>query len=745
MEYKHYIFRGWRLSRLLVSALVLAFGISFINQHHAHAVGPAFISFQGKVVNADGTNVTNGTYNFDFVMYSDVTLGTPSDGVYDKWHELTKSVTVTNGVFQTNLGSATALPDFNVNPSLYLAIRFNADAAGYMSPRVQMASVPYALNADKLNGIAASSFVQLGATQSGNINIGSGNIVTSGTIGSAGTTTFNGGIATFSGAVSLGSVGTATAASTIHISDTIDPTGTQLVTIGSTANSANILTLQGGGAASSLILQTAASGGIDIGVNNVASKTINIGSVGSTAATSTVHIADSTGAAQTVTIGSMSTTSTTTIQGGSGNINLSLSAGNDVVFSQAAGSNLQISAAAVPTVDQIAISNVGQGVTAAGVNGLSINYVGGNAAVESSGARVDLTPGGLTGGTWSGLRIVASGTGPVTGVTEYGIKLEGPATPGAGTETGLYIGTGWDTGLDVQSGGLNLAGYTSGGSPADPAAPATDNLRVYAKKVSGRMLLKIKGASGLDSPLQPALFGNNTIMFNPTSGTTVTGGFGTLWVKGSSTGIVSTPIPSVTAPAITNQMHRTRHQNVVTTTNQAMGIRANAVDSFQFWEGNAPGLGGFFFTTRFNLDSYPAASIRIFAGLSASGTEAVISDTLQNNTMGLWHDTTDAATTLNFVTRNATATTKTAITLSNAMAAGSSYDFYMYMKQNDTTAYYRLDDIVNGVSYEGNTTLTLPVNSAFMAPQVEMSNGTANIGVGGTAIGIERIYIESDH
>ncbi len=147
----------------------------------AHATNPTIISFQGKVVNSDGTNVTNGTYNFDFVMYDDASLGSPSDGVHDKWHELTKSVTVTNGVFQTNLGSATALPDFNANPSLYLAVRFNADAAGYMTPRVQMGSVPYAKNADTVGGVASSSIVQLGATQSGNINISSGTI-TSGLI-----------------------------------------------------------------------------------------------------------------------------------------------------------------------------------------------------------------------------------------------------------------------------------------------------------------------------------------------------------------------------------------------------------------------------------------------------------------------------------------------------------------------------------------------------------------------------------
>ena len=132
-----------------------------LNPQSANATNPNLINFQGKVVNADGTNVANGTYSFNFVLFDDPSLGTESDGVHDKWHELSKSVTVTNGVFQTNLGSATALPDFNANPNLYLAVKFNSDAAGYMTPRIQMTSVPYAINSDKLGGLDSSNFVRL--------------------------------------------------------------------------------------------------------------------------------------------------------------------------------------------------------------------------------------------------------------------------------------------------------------------------------------------------------------------------------------------------------------------------------------------------------------------------------------------------------------------------------------------------------------------------------------------------------
>lgn len=158
-----------RTSFFKKAVLALALVISspfWLNVSHSYAANPSIISFQGKVTNADGTNVSGScptNYSFDFVLYDDPTLGSPSDGVHDKWHELSKTVAVCNGVFQTNLGSATALPDFNANPNLYLAIKFNGDGAGYMTPRIQLSSVPYAINSDKLGGLAASAFGQLSA------------------------------------------------------------------------------------------------------------------------------------------------------------------------------------------------------------------------------------------------------------------------------------------------------------------------------------------------------------------------------------------------------------------------------------------------------------------------------------------------------------------------------------------------------------------------------------------------------
>ena len=291
--------------------------------------------------------------------------------------------------------------------------------------------------------------------------------------------------------------------------------------------------------------------------------------------------------------------------------------------------------------------------------------------------------------------------------------------------------------------GMVLTGVTN-----EPPTPAAGTLEFYSKAIAGRMMSKIKGPSGLDTALQTALFQNRILMYVPSTGTTGTGsgtGLGPLWTSG---GTVTHPTPSTTAPAISNQMRRTRYANVVTTTNQTLGIKAAAADTLNYWTGSSAGLGGFFYAARFIIELYPASTVRIFAGLTASSaTYVVASNTVLNDTCGLWHDTTDPSTgagAFNFVTRNAATTTKQAITLANAIAAGNSYDFYMWCPPNGTTLTWRLDDVVNNVSYTNSTSTTLPTNTVFMGPQCAMSNGTANITVTTSAIGIAGVYTESD-
>jgi hypothetical protein len=116
--------------------------------------------------------------------------------------------------------------------------------------------------------------------------------------------------------------------------------------------------------------------------------------------------------------------------------------------------------------------------------------------------------------------------------------------------------------------------------------------------------------------------------------------------------------------------------------------------------------------------------------------------------VGLWHDTTDGANVINLVTKDGSSSTKNTLTgsPSTPYATGQGYDFYMFMKPNDSTIYYRLDDLLTGnILVDSSVTATLPATTTFMGPVVGMSNGTANTVAATVGIGVNRIYVESDH
>lgn len=148
------------------------------------------ISFQGKVVRSDSTNITDGTYNVEFKIYQD---GTGTGGGTLKWTEdrlvsSSNGVNLSSGTFQVNLGSVTSLStvDFNQN-ALWLSIQVgnttsctittsfqaNCGGDGEMTPYMRLTATPQALNSDKLDGIDGSGFVQLtpASQQTGTINV----------------------------------------------------------------------------------------------------------------------------------------------------------------------------------------------------------------------------------------------------------------------------------------------------------------------------------------------------------------------------------------------------------------------------------------------------------------------------------------------------------------------------------------------------------------------------------------------
>jgi hypothetical protein len=114
------------------------------------------IQFQGRLLDpATGQPKSDGAYAMTFRLYGEATGGTPL------WTE-TKNVTLTRGLFNTQLGDTTPLPpDIFTGQPLYLGIQVGNDAEA--APRQVVdhdAYAFYAENAGRLEGLAAKAFAK---------------------------------------------------------------------------------------------------------------------------------------------------------------------------------------------------------------------------------------------------------------------------------------------------------------------------------------------------------------------------------------------------------------------------------------------------------------------------------------------------------------------------------------------------------------------------------------------------------
>lgn len=104
--------------RVMLFALLLT-TFSFLGQVRAATTDT--ISFQSKLTNTDGTNISNGTYNFRFRMYS------VSSGGTAHWTE-DRSLVVNVGVVSVDLGTVQSFPsDLFDYSDLYLQVCFDAN------------------------------------------------------------------------------------------------------------------------------------------------------------------------------------------------------------------------------------------------------------------------------------------------------------------------------------------------------------------------------------------------------------------------------------------------------------------------------------------------------------------------------------------------------------------------------------------------------------------------------------------
>jgi len=143
----------------LIIALCLTFSLAFsllftkaIEQTSSVVNIPQLVNYQGRLTE-DGNPIT-GSVTVTFSIYDVPTGGAPL------WTE-TQNVTVTDGVFNTLLGSTNPLtPPVFSSEETYLGIQIEGD--GEIQPRQRLASVAYAFfanDANTLRGMTPDDFV----------------------------------------------------------------------------------------------------------------------------------------------------------------------------------------------------------------------------------------------------------------------------------------------------------------------------------------------------------------------------------------------------------------------------------------------------------------------------------------------------------------------------------------------------------------------------------------------------------
>lgn len=130
--------------QLSLVGLVILVGVVAV----ASASVPPMISYQGKLMQPNGTPVPDGTYNIRFAIYD-----APAGG-NTLWSETSPNVQVKSGLIATMLGSVINLPaNIFDGQNRFFGIQVGSDAE--MTPRQQVASVAFAVKAGTAD-IAAS-------------------------------------------------------------------------------------------------------------------------------------------------------------------------------------------------------------------------------------------------------------------------------------------------------------------------------------------------------------------------------------------------------------------------------------------------------------------------------------------------------------------------------------------------------------------------------------------------------------
>jgi len=326
---------------------------------------------------------------------------------------------------------------------------------------------------------------------------------------------------------------------------------------------------------------------------------------------------------------------------------------------------------------------------------------------------------------------VTTGTAPFTVASTTNVanlnasSLNGATFAAPGSIGSTTAGSGAFTTLSASSNATLTA-------ISDPSAPSNGNVAFYAKTFGGYPTLAARNALNTSFGLQSALWSKSIQMWTNTAAS----GGQYLNSVGGGNGTFSALQPTVGA-TLYQTIRRSSYANVITTTNQLLGVNNNY---FSYFRGSTTGQGGFFYHARLGFEVWTNGG-RFFAGM-CTGTSIVTADpSTRNDCCGFAVDVADNGA-ISFLTRNTTTATKAST--GYTIVSNKGYDLYIYCPPNGTTISWMITDINAGTSASGSATATLPTATTLLGPHAMASNAALTPATS-ISIGVVKVYTECDY
>jgi hypothetical protein len=277
-------------------------------------------------------------------------------------------------------------------------------------------------------------------------------------------------------------------------------------------------------------------------------------------------------------------------------------------------------------------------------------------------------------------------------------------------------------------------------SGSTPTTPAAGSLTFFSKSRAGKMIPSVIDPSGVDFNLQSALHGTTTFRFMANNNNTYFF-WGNSWTSRLASGTETFPGKSSTNAMLS--MNRVLYATA-NSANTSGGIQST---DRVVWRGNAAGLGGFLFFSRFGLQAIGASNrLRVLVGLSdLNGTMTQDPSTYTlaslsggSQVIGLIKDAGD--TNLQFFIRNGTTQTKQDTGV--APTVNQILDLYIHAMPNGTNIMFQLNESVGGTTLASATLSTgIPANTQFLYAHVHVGTSASS---SVQSLSVNQIYVETD-